>query len=259
MSDAHGGDMTTTTHIHSRCSTDQNGSIASFASRLDAEWASLRTSRRALSGARRWSIVSELTDLDQIVAATQRTSSRTDDVVLLRLVELARADELAGRVVLQHLLPALIRYSTPYRSFRDQIDPVEIIVPTAWLAIRSYDVERRTHDVASSLLSDAVYRAFRQPLRRRAATEELWPVRRFAAVTIEDDPATPLDELAVVIRDARNAGVDGCDIDLLRHLVRTGSPSRVAAERNVTPRTIRNHRDRAIHHVRTALALPVAA
>jgi hypothetical protein len=62
-----------------------------------------------------------------------------------------------------------------------------------------------------------------------------------------------------VLRDARRAGVPADDLDLLRQLVRVGSPGIVAVQRNVTPRTVRNHRDRAVDHVRTALAIAVAA
>jgi len=62
-----------------------------------------------------------------------------------------------------------------------------------------------------------------------------------------------MEELAEVVRDARRAGVPAGDIELLRRLAQVESPSMVAAERNVTSRTIRNHRDRAVEHVRTAL------
>jgi hypothetical protein len=235
--------------------------------RLDTEWAHLRISRRALRTARGWAlvapdhpladVVSELTDLDQIRRATQRSDGpeRTDDAILLALVELSRCDELAGRVVLQHLLPALIVSARRYRSFRNRTDPFAQIVPAAWLAIRSYDVERRRRHVASSLISDAVFQAFRRPLRVRAATEEVWAPSDFDANAFHDGPATALDEFVTVLRDARRAGVPTCDLDLLCELVRVGSPGVVAAQRNVTPRTIRNHRDRAIDHVRTALAV----
>lgn len=234
--------------------------------RLDAEWAHLRTSRRALRTARSWAhvrpdhpladIVSELTDLDQIRHATQRRDddgARRDDEVLLALVELSRSDELAGRIVLQHLLPALIVQAQRYRSFKDRTDPFAQIVPAAWLAMGTYDVERRRRHVASSLVSDAVFQAFRRPLRLRANTEEVCAPNAFAATPSQDGPATALDEFVTVLRDARRAGVPTGDLDLLRQLVRVGSPGVVAQQRNVTPRTIRNHRDRAVAHVRTAL------
>mgnify|MGYP001824046490 FL=1 len=235
--------------------------------RLDIEWAHLRTSRRALRTARTWAshypdhplagLVTELTDLDQIRQATQRRdgAERSDDTILLALVELARSDELAGRVVLQHLLPALISNTRRYRSYTDRTDPIAQLVPAAWLAIRSYDVERRRHHVAASLISDAVFQAFRRQLRRCAASEEVRTPESFAEAAHHDGPTTALDEFVTVLREARRAGVRADDLDLLRQLVRVGSPSVVAEQRKVTPRTVRNHRDRAVDHVRTALAV----
>ncbi|HUV18134.1 MAG TPA: hypothetical protein VMW33_06600 [Ilumatobacteraceae bacterium] len=239
--------------------------------RLDVEWAHLRTSRRALRTARSWAerypdhpladLVEGLTDLEQIRRATQRRdgAERSDDTILLALVELARSDELAGRIILQHLLPALISNARRYRSYTDRADPIAQIVPAAWLAIRSYDVERRRHHVAASLTSDAVFQAFRRQLRRCAASEEATAPGSFAGAAHHDGPATALDEFVTVLREARRAGVPAYDLDLLRQLVRVGSPGIVAQQRKVTPRTVRNHRDRAVDHVRTALVIAVAA
>jgi hypothetical protein len=234
---------------------------------LDLEWAHLRTSRRALRVARSWvrertghplaSLVADIRDLDELLIATQRGvhPARTDDVVLLALIERSqRHDQLAGRVVLQHLLPALISRSRHYRSFQDRADPLDIAVPAAWMAIRNYDVERRRHHVASSLLSDTVFQAFRRPLRLRSSSEEVWAPTEFAGASTVDEPDTPLDELVVVLRDASMAGVGQEHLDLLRDLVRVGSTGLVAQERDVTPRTVRNRRDRAVEEVRNAIA-----
>ena len=255
----------TTTSNTSSTTTTSTGLLEA----LDTEWAVLRTSRRALHTARTWGrqlpddhplteVIDRLDDLDQVLTATQHScqSHRYDDDVLLALVRLARTDELAGRVVLQHLLPGLIAKARRYRSYRDQSDPLEIAVPMAWIAIRSYDVDRRCHHVASSLLSDAVFQAFRRPLRRMAATaEELRAPSSFSATASFDGPSTAVDEFVTVLRESREAGVPAHDLDLLRHLVRAGTPGAVARERQLTPRTIRNHRDRAVGRVRAAMAV----
>lgn len=238
-----------------------------FSFRLDAEWTHLRCARRSLQRARTWVVddpahplarlVVDATDLDVVVRATQRGASPagSDDLILLRLVELARHDELAGRLVIQRLLPGLISQAVAYRDFHDTVDPIEVVVPAAWLALRAFDTERRRHHVAASLISDAVYTAFRAPLRRRSSTEEVRSPDRFAQLTGRIDSESAFEELAVVVRDARRAGVPAVDIDLLRRLVQVESPSLVARERDVTPRTIRNHRDRAVGRVRAALAI----
>lgn len=260
--------MSTTPRIPSRRpAAPGSPEHASLLRRLDAEWAHLRTHRRALRTARSWTsqypdhpladLVADVADLDDIRRATQRRdgAERTDDVILLALVELARVDELAGRIVLQHLLPALITNARRYRAYNDRTDPIAQIVPAAWLAIRTYDVARRRHHVAASLLSDAVFQAFRRQLRRRVFDETLTPRVEFVGAVCHDGPPTPLDEFVTVLRDAQRAGVASDDLDLLRELVRVGSPGMVAEQRQVTPRTVRNHRDRAIDHVRSALAV----
>ena len=76
--------------------------------------------------------------------------------------------------------------------------------------------------------------------------------------TLDETPATivtsPCEELAVLLADARAAGVPASDLDLLRDLVQAGSPTIVAALRQVTTRTVRNHRDRATARLRTLAA-----
>jgi hypothetical protein len=238
-----------------------------FSYRLDAEWNQLRTARASLRRARRWAdgdpehpvsrLVADISDLGDVIAATHRgaTPAGSDDAILHRLVELARCDELAGRLLVQRLLPGLISRATCFRDLRGGIDPLELAVPAAWLAIRTFDTDHRRHHIAASLISDAVFAAFRGPLRRRSSTEVTRSPDRFAESSGELITRCALEELADVVRDARCAGVPAADIDLLRRLAQVESPGMLAVERNVTTRTIRNHRDRAVERVRTALAI----
>jgi hypothetical protein len=232
--------------------------------RLDREWAHLRRRPPTVRAARAWrplithrrlaELLSVLDDLHQLVEATQ--SGRPDaDGVLLELVDLAQGEQLAGRIVVQRLLPALIARAAPYRSHRDDLDPAELAVPAAWLAIRHDDTGRRRRHVAASLVSDATDQAFRRPLRRRWAGERPFAPSTFLTRPVSPAP-TPMVELAGVIREADAAGVASTDLDLLRELVRAGSPSIVARDHGVTTRTIRNRRDRAVARIRAALGTP---
>src|SRR6056297_414914 len=206
---------------------------STFGRRLDAEWARLRTSRRALQVVRTWAgpddqpfdrMVRSVVDLDEIVDATRTGGApgEGEDAVLIRLVDLARHHELAGRIVVQRLLPGLVAGSVRYRHFEGRSDTSEIVVAAAWMAVRRYDTATRPRHVAATLISDAIFQAFL--------------------------------ELADVVRTARLAGVDDAHLELIRHLVRTGSPGVTAADCGVTPRTIRNRRDRAVDSIREALA-----
>lgn len=239
----------------------------SFAGRLDDEWSHLRTARRSIRRARSWidpslshpldRLALETDDLDQIVAATHRGVGPAGqaDAILCRLIELASTDELAGRIVLQRIVPGLITRSAGYQSFHERCDLLEVVVPAAWEAIRRYDTTRRPHQVAASLISDAVFQAFRRPLRRRSATEVVRPVKTFADTPAREEAPIALVELAAIVREAQARGVPTRDLDLVRHLVAAGSPSVVALARQVTPRTIRNHRDRAVSNIRAAIGV----
>ncbi len=237
------------------------GSHAPLSRRLDREWEHLRRRPPSVRAARAWraltthrrlaELLAGIDDLHQLVEATQ--SGRPEaDRILLELVGLASRDQLAGRVVVQRLLPALIARAAPYRSRRDDIDPAELAVPAAWLAIRNYDTARRPRHVAASLVSDATDQAFRRPLRRRWAGERPSAPSTFLTRPLSPAP-TPLVELAGVIREARAAGVPPDDLDLVRELARADSPSVVARDHGVTARTIRNRRDRAVARIRAAL------
>jgi hypothetical protein len=221
---------------------------ASLSVRLDREWNLLRTRSRVVARARSWGVTSvPFADLDELLALAGHGTARTPEAnaVLGRLVDAARVDELASRVVVQRLLPgllAIVRRSGPNGGFEE-------LLGAAWLAIRSYRTDRRPERIAANLVHDAAYAAFIAPRRRRSASEVTIDPRVF-----EDTPADIVvgscEELATLLAEARRAGLPTEDIELVRHLVRVGSPSIVAAECKVTPRTVRNRRDRATARLR---------
>ncbi|MDX2380478.1 MAG: hypothetical protein QNM02_12060 [Acidimicrobiia bacterium] len=247
---------------------------------LDREWDRLRRDPRVLRSARRWSerglisvrgplagLLRDIDDLDEIVTATHRDDHRTStgtenttgrtpagfaDEVLLELVA-ARSEQLAGRVVLQRVLPGLLSRSRRYVDARLAHETADLVVAAAWVAIRAYDHERRPRQVAAALISDAVFAAFRQPHRRHSATEQTRSLESWARQPAAERSVDPIEELADVVEEAQRRGVESHHLDLLRGLVRTGSAVAVAAELGVTDRTIRTRRDRAVEHVRHAV------
>jgi hypothetical protein len=117
------------------------------------------------------------------------------------------------------------------------------------MAIRASRTERAPQQIAANIVRDAAHRAFVAPRRRMSATEVAVDPR-----TLDETPYVhPIcagEELATLLADARAGGVATVDVDLVRDLVSVGSPGRLAAARKVTPRTIRNHRDRAATNLR---------
>lgn len=242
-----------------------------LSARLQREWAHLAHRPHVIARARSWGVTSEpFDDLDQLLRlsgmwAASAATALADGLeeadgndVVARLVAVARDDELAARIVLQRMLPGLLGM-TRRRAVRHGCAGVlEELVTAAWIVIRTYPIERRPHRVVGGMVRDAWYRAFVAPARRRSASELAFDPQAMVGrasepqVPVEEPSAT--EELAELLAAARDAGVDEADLELMRDLVRHGSSTVVAAARNVTSRTIRNHRAIVAYRLRKVAA-----
>jgi hypothetical protein len=236
--------------------TPRRRSTWCLSDRLDHEWTLIRSRPRVVARARRWGVTDRpFADLDGLLALAGHGTARTPEAneVLGRLVDAARVDELASRVVLQRLLPGLL--ATVRRRGHD--GAFEELFGAAWLAIRSYRTDRRPERIAANLVHDAAYATFTAPRRRRSASEVAIDPRR-----LDDSPADvvvgPFEELVALLAEARADGLPDEDLELVRHLVRSGSSSAVAADCRVTARTVRNRRDRATARLRQVAFAPAA-
>lgn len=228
-----------------------DATCSDLSSRLDAEWAALRRRPAALARARRWGVtVRPVADLDDLLAAVgHRVSTDPADNDRLRvLLQVARTDDLAARVVLQRILPGLLaRVRRRGRARRDGV--FEELLGAAWISIRTTRHGEGCANLAAALVYDAVHRAFTAPARRRSAGEVALDPASFEEDEESRSPSS-LEELLELVADARRHGLSDEDLRLVADLLRTGSAAVVAAERDVTPRTIRNHRARAAHEIR---------
>ena len=229
---------------------------------LDREWGRVRRRPAALHRVRGWDgddafrrTVGGVRCLDEVLAATQpHAGSRgSGDAILRRLLELATSEELAGRIVLQRLLPGLISQSRRWVEYGSSSDPSDIAIGAAWLAIRSFDVDVRSRHIAPALIADAMWIGFRRAARRRGASEIPLPTCVLGAQPAPPHLADPLTALAGTMRAAARAGVRPSDLELLRTIVSAGGPTRAARDCAVTVRTIRNRRDQAARRIRNAL------
>ncbi len=229
---------------------------------LDREWDRLRRRATAIRTVRGWDgdttfrdAVQTVSDLDELVAATQPHVGPpgSGDAILRRLVELAATDELAGRIVLQRLLPGLISQSRRWMQPGSGTDASDIAIGAGWMAIRGFDVRARSRHVAPALVADALWIGFRRSARRRVASEVPVPSSVLGTQPAPAHVADPIIALAGTLRAAARAGVRSSDLDLLRTIVVSGGPTRAARDCEVTVRTIRNRRDHAAARVRRAL------
>jgi hypothetical protein len=228
---------------------------------LDREWERLRRRPSAVARAQSWHVTDiGFDDLDGLLrlAGYEVASTRRCDDVLRQLLHVGRHDELAARIVLQRILPGLL--AVVRRRATAAGGPhglLEELVGAAWITIRSYDLDRQPSSLAAALVWGADHRAFRSGAQRRAAAE-----RTISSVVMSEwseehtDPSTrwpgPDEELLSVLIDARSAGLDDDDLLLVSQLLSTGSVDTLADELGVTPRTIRNRRNRVTYRLRRA-------
>lgn len=231
--------------------------------RLDREWSVLRRQRRSIRTVRGWAasepdlsvgdLFARVSDLDQILEVTRTDPLDRADRVLLQLVARARTEELAGRILLQRLLPPIISHSQRYGALDRNVEGIDHAVGAVWIVIQRYDVVHRVRHVAAALVSDAMWEAFRRQARRRSDAEVAVPLTTFDERRAHDSPADGLVELASALRDAAQAGVPDEHVDLMRDLAAADSAESIARARGVTTRTIRNRRARAIAKIRASL------
>lgn len=216
---------------------------------LSDEWQQLRRREDALRRASGWRLVEgPLTDLAQIVELVVASRPDADrERALQALVELARDDDLAARVLLQRLVPDLVVMHRR-RSWQHWHD-VEFgdLLSTGWTVIRTWNTRRRPSRLASSLLSDIEYREYRAERRRIGHGRPENPMS-FDEI-IDESPVDPTVTLAMLMRDP-DAGLTDVDRDLVRRLLSGRTAIEVAGELQITPRTLRNRRARITDRLR---------
>lgn len=231
--------------------------------RLHDEWHHITIRSTELRAVRTWGLPGmPVASLDELLArcgyrpapgsapTAYRPAEPDDEACLLRLVEVAKTDALAARVVLQRILPALCAVAGRHSSNRAQRNAVlDELVANAWPIIRNYPCERRPRRIVANLVRDTSFETFVRPIRRRSSGEI--PTMHDHLDRSAAEPALdPLHELVDLLREAQAHGIEQADIDLLTQIVALGRPEEVAAERNVTARTIRNHRNAVVHRLR---------
>jgi hypothetical protein len=181
-----------------------------------------------------------------LAACRGNTDDDAADAALAAIVVRARTDAAAARIVLRRILPGLVAVAGR-RSRISSVpaqDVLHEVVATAWIAIRTYPIERRPRRIASNLVRDAEYLMFVRPARLRHVDET-----DFDGVADSDGGAETQSAGAEVIdllADGHRAGVDVESLYLLGRLALTDvSVGDLAAELACTPRTILNRRRHA--------------
>ena len=175
-------------------------------SRLEREWVTLR--RPLALRLREWgeeepalARFHSADELTRCLLAPGPWAAR--DSVLAALLARTRIDPLAGRVVLQAMLPGLKRVAErAILDVRDREELWQLLLAFTWERIRTYPLERRPRRIAANLLLDARRRALDAFIgERRLRTR-----RPAAAATAPAMAEIPSGDVEVLLARAVRAG-----------------------------------------------------
>ncbi len=198
-----------------------------FLTELNAEWRRLVESERQVvtEWAARWSCFVECHDLADCVA----DGRARHDVFLGALLAAAHeGTELAGRVVLQALLPAMVRMSA-----RDATADLSDYVAAVWCRIRTYPLARRPDKIANNLELDTLKSVCRD--RPTSPATPTGPDELDILWTGRDRPVTTEPDAPALIGAAVAHGlIDDFTGVVLHTVYADGLSGRAAAERHHT-------------------------
>ncbi len=209
--------------------------------RLEHEWVRICRRPANVRRARGWQVTDiEFSSLQELlVIAGAGAAGPEQETVLRRLLVVAAGDDLAARVLLQRMLPILMRANHRRPNGMSADVGIDELLGAAWIAIRTFDQRRRPSCLVPALVHDAVYRAFLVETRRRDLRREVVVELLEHHPDAGDGRARTMVELRLLLLEAQQAGVSPVDLEVLRRVIVTGSTARVAAELGVTPRAVR--------------------
>ena len=126
-------------------------------------------------------------------ALRSRRDFALEDAILLALLRWARLNRLAGRLVVQALLPGLKLAARRILFEAGERDELwSLLLANLWQRIASYPLERRPRRVAANLLLDTTHATLTELARARHSTEATEPL-------VELAPARPGQEEVEVL------------------------------------------------------------
>lgn len=218
--------------------------------RMDVEWAALQEDAAAAGACRRWaSGLTVLAGCDTPAAVVARVGAAPDVVLGHLLGEAASGDRLAGRVVLQALLPKVVRMAA--------VDPeagVDDYLTAMWCVIAAYPLARRPASVAGNLALDTLkaVRHERRPAADLVTAPHLVVVAADRAPLRSREPApygpgSGPGVAHVLDQACRHRLLDPATRDLLRSVYADGLSGESAARRHdLSPGAVRQRCSRAL-------------
>ena len=224
------------------------------------EWARLSHRPSVLRRVNAWDFlprpVADLDDLLTVCGFGTPYDDEAGDLVLWHMTRLAANDDLAARVCLHRIMPAVMSVARR----RGRITPGGVenaigdAISTAWMVIREFPYDRRHVKIAANLVRDVEYYGFVRDQRLRRVTETQVGSEALQQIEEAQLVKTVDQELDDVLSYASEMGVSSAQIDLLRTIGEGRHADDIATEQGVSPRTVRNHKYTAIKRVQHVLA-----
>lgn len=192
-------------------------------------------------------------DLAKLVAKLHRRDHHAEaDAVLLALARIARHDQMAGRTVLQAIVPGLRTIVRRRHGFADADDLAATVVAVAWERICRYPIERRPHRVAANLLYDIRQVLDRSRTAWQDPAHDRLEAMESSVVTVNEPPSSRL--LGEVLADGVDGGlVAQRDADIIWFTRALDVPTRqLATALGMDERNVRQRRARAERRLRDA-------
>lgn len=268
------------------------GVVSPLYRQLTREWADLHSLPSTETAVRRWvsahPVLAEFARPGDVVDAIDAGSHAVRNELLLALIDLFQhGHQLAGRTVLQAMLPKLARISHHVRASSTgtwEEDARHITLAEFWDIMAAYPTQRRTRGVAANLALDTLHRVSGvrrapEPVPvdpgdfRGILDEDIWgrrvARRTWLAAVVEMDDEHPSGELCddadlqtVIAWGVARAIISRSEADLLtaRYLGSGGSNSTaVAATLGLTPDSVRQRCSRATRKLTEAVRVEMAA
>jgi hypothetical protein len=215
---------------------------------LDREWRTFAASAQVAAALTRWGraepALAGFESVDDVLAC--RPDAERGPAALRALATRAATDEVAARVVLQAMLPGLVRL-TVNAGDRDP-DAAAHVLAIAWERIRTYGSDRRSA-FATNLLLDV-----RKALLAERACLPADPWRVEESISAEDEALPWLFVWELAAREKAGDLPAGATELLVRNRVEGHSIVDLAARRGVSEHGLLQRRLRAEHRLRRDLA-----
>jgi hypothetical protein len=222
------------------------------------DWAALATKPRLVRQVNDWGLpgapIAHLDDALERAGFGHEATYTEGDQYLAALVRRAQHDELAGRIVLQRILPPLIAIA----ARRGRIvqggftEAFTLTIAQAWILIRTYPIERRPAKIASNLVRDAEYHAFVRDARMKRVSECSLSDEMLSTAPAPLVEPTGEHELRELLYNADPDVLSPRQFDVLSRIGEGESFDDIAADYCVSMRTVRGWRREAVNALRDA-------